>query len=293
MMLFPKNAVDAQIRKNEYPGPDGKPVAAAAVGVMASDEPMRIYMGPKDQNSLTRVDPQLAGVIDYGFFDFITKPLMLALLWVHSYVGNFGWSIILLTAFINFVLFPLRLKQQVSMQKMQKIQPQMRTLQDKYKKLKANDPRRVELQTQMMALYKEHGINPMSGCLPLLLQMPFLLAFYKMLAVAIELRQAPWILWITDLSRPDQFYIMPVLMAVSMLITQKMTPSTVDPAQARMMMIMPLMFTALFLWAQSGLMLYWLTTNVVGIGQQFFINKYWAPQKTASKQKPRKDAQVE
>jgi YidC/Oxa1 family membrane protein insertase len=187
------------------------------------------------------------------------------------------------------VLFPLRLKQQVSMQKMQKVQPQMRTLQDKYKKLKANDPKRVDVQSQMMNLYKEHGINPMSGCLPLLLQMPFLIAFWKMLSVSIELRHAPWMFWVTDLSRPDPFYIMPILMAVSMFITQKMTPTTADPVQARMMMIMPIMFTALFISAQSGLMLYWLTSNVVGIGQQFVINKYWSAKDTeAPKNKPGK-----
>jgi YidC/Oxa1 family membrane protein insertase len=226
---------------------------------------------------------------DYGWFGFIAKPLTAALLWIHSYIGNFGWAIIVLTALINLVLFPLRLKQQVSMQKMQKVQPQMRTLQDKYKKLKANDPKRVEVQSQMMNLYKEHGINPMSGCLPLLLQMPFLIAFWKMLSVSIELRHAPWMFWLTDLSRPDPYYIMPILMAVSMFITQKMTPTTADPVQARMMMIMPIMFSVLFISAQSGLMLYWLTSNVVGIGQQFVINKYWSSRDTeAPKNRPGK-----
>ena len=148
----------------------------------------------------------------------------------------------------------------------------------------------------MMNIYKEHGINPMSGCLPLLLQMPFLFAFYTMLRVSIELRGAPWIFWIKDLSIYDPYYIMPILMAVSMLITQKMTPATamVDPAQAKMMMIMPLMFTVLFLWAASGLMLYWLTSNVIGIGQQFFINKYWVPKiEASSKNRVKKIERVE
>ena len=165
------------------------------------------------------------------------------------------------------------------MLKMQKIQPQMRTLQDKYKKLKASDPRRAQVQTEMMGLYKVHGVNPMGGCFPLLLQMPVLIGLYSMLSVSIELRRAPWIGWITDLSRPEMLLIpvLPILMTVSMIIMQKMTPTTVDPAQAKMMMIMPVMFLFMFWRAQSGLTLYWLTGNVIGIGQQVFINKYWSP----------------
>ncbi len=208
MFLLPGDGNMVRIKKVEYPGLDGKAVGTLYVAAPGGDQPLRVYVGPKDRLA----DVQLGGIIDYGsIFGFIAKPLMLALLFVHSYVGNFGWSIILLTAFIGFVLFPLRLKQQISMQKMQKIQPQMRTLQDKYKKLKANDPKRVEVQAQMMNIYKEHGINPMSGCLPLLLQMPFLWAFYTMLRVSIELRQAPWIFWIRDLSVYDKYYILPIL----------------------------------------------------------------------------------
>src|SRR5678816_2034765 len=135
-----------------------------------------------------RDSPQLSAVINYGWFEFISKPLLFVLLWIHSYIGNFGWSIIILTLAINLLLFPLKLKQQVSMLKMQKIQPQMRTLQDKYKKLKANDPRRAQLQTEMMGLYKEHGVNPLGGCLPLLLQLPVFYGLYSMLSISIELR---------------------------------------------------------------------------------------------------------
>jgi YidC/Oxa1 family membrane protein insertase len=204
------------------------------------------------------------------------------LLWIHRYIGNFGWSIILLTIVLNLVLFPLRLKQQVSMLKMQKIQPQMRRLQDQYKKLKANDPRRAQVQSDMMNLYKEHGVNPMGGCLPLLLQMPLLFGFYSALSYSIELRRAPWIFWIKDLSQYDPYYVIPILMAVAMFVQQKMTPTAnVDPAQAKMMMIMPLMFTFMFLFYSSGLALYWLTGSIIGIGQQVFINKYWSPQAEA------------
>ncbi|PYS21022.1 MAG: hypothetical protein DMG11_28620 [Acidobacteria bacterium] len=181
----------------------------------------------------------MVAVINYGWFEIIARPLEVALLTIHSYIGNFGWSIVLLTLAINLVLFPLRLKQQVSMQKMQKIQPQMRTLQDKYKKLKANDPKRPQVQAEMMDLYKQHGVNPLGGCLPLLLQMPVFFGLLSMLSVSIELRRAPWILWIKDLSQHDPYYVLPILFAISMIVMQKMTPTSVDPAQAKMMMIMP------------------------------------------------------
>src|SRR6185436_5876156 len=194
---------------------------------------------------------------------------------LHAFTGNFGWSIILLTVAVNLVLFPLALKQQTSMLKMQKIQPQMRRLQDQYKKLKPSDPRRAEVQKDMMNLYKEHGVNPMGGCLPLILQMPLLFGFYSALAYSIELRRAPWILWIKDLSQYDHYYVIPILMAVAMIIQQKLTPTAnVDPAQAKMMMIMPVMMTFLFLSYPSGLALYWLTGSVIGVARQVFINKY-------------------
>ena len=281
MFLMP-DAVPVKVHKQEFPGSDGKPSTHLYLSAAIPDgKAIRVYVGPKDRQWLSRTDPQLVAVINYGWFEIIARPLEIALLTIHSYIGNFGWSIVLLTLAINLVLFPLRLKQQVSMQKMQKIQPQMRTLQDKYKKLKANDPKRPQVQAEMMDLYKQHGVNPLGGCLPLLLQMPVFFGLLSMLSVSIELRRAPWILWIKDLSQHDPYYVLPILFAISMIVMQKMTPTSVDPAQAKMMMIMPVMFAFLFLWAQSGLALYWLTGNVVGIGQQFFINKYWSPQADA------------
>jgi YidC/Oxa1 family membrane protein insertase len=280
MFLSPDNPTAIKVRKQEYPGDDGKPIPTLAVSASASETTaFRVYVGPKQREWLGKADPQLASVIDYGWFEFIARPLVAALLWIHSYIGNFGWSIIILTIVLNFVLFPLRLKQQTSMLKMQKIQPQMKRLQDQYKKLKPTDPKRPEVQAEMMGLYKQHGVNPMGGCLPLLLQMPLLFGFYSALSYSIELRRAPWILWIKDLSQYDPYYVIPILMAVAMIIQQKLTPTAnVDPAQAKMMMIMPLMFTFMFLWYSSGLALYWLTSNVLGIVQQGFINKYWSPQ---------------
>ena len=261
-------------------------VPTAVLNVPTSRMPVVLYVGPKEQRALEATDATLTTVIDYGFFEILARPLLLGLLWIHSYIGNFGWSIVLLTLFINFVLFPLRLKQQLSMQKMQKIQPQMRTLQDKYKKLKANDPKRPEVQAEMMGLYKKHGVNPMGGCLPLLLQMPFLFAFFSLLRVAIELRGAPWMLWIQDLSVYDPYYVMPVLMGGSMFVMQKMTPMTGDPMQAKIMMMMPIMLMVMFVRVQSGLMLYWLTSNLVGVGQQYFIKKYWPSGDSEKKGRP-------
>jgi YidC/Oxa1 family membrane protein insertase len=273
----------AKVSKFEYPGPQSKAIPTLVVASNVSGEkPINVYVGPKQHDGLSKADPQLASVLDYGYFEFIAKPTVAGLLWLNKYIGNFGWSIIVLTVVLNLVVFPLRLKQQVSMLKMQKIQPQMRRLQDQYKKLKATDPRRTQIQSEMMGLYKEHGVNPMGGCLPLLLQMPLLFGFYSALAYSIELRRAPWILWIKDLSQHDPYYVIPILMAVAFIVQQKLTPTpNVDPVQARMMMIMPIMMTFLFLWYSSGLALYWFTGSIVGIAQQVFINKYWSPQAEA------------
>jgi len=283
MFLSENNPLAVKVGKQDYAGADGKPVSSLIVtAAMPPDTPVRVYVGPKQREWLTKADPQLATVIDWGYFEFIAKPLVFFLLAIYSFIGNFGWSIIILTVIVNLVLFPLKLKQQVSMLKMQKIQPHMKRLQDQYKKLKANDPKKAQVQSEMMGLYKEHGVNPMGGCLPLLLQMPFFLGFYSALFYSIELRRAPWILWIKDLSQHDPYWVIPILMAVAMIAQQKLTPTpNVDPVQARMMLIMPVMMTFLFLSYPSGLSLYWLTGSVVGVGQQIFMNKYWSPKAEA------------
>jgi YidC/Oxa1 family membrane protein insertase len=273
MFLLPQPG-PVKISETDFNNADGVLSRALRLAVPGGGK-VRVFVGPKKEALLQRADPRMAAVLNYGWFGFISKPIILPVLnWIYKYVGNYGWAIVFITILVNFVLFPLRLKSQISMQKMQKIQPQINTLQDKYKKLKATDPRRAEIQAEIMKLYQEHG-SPIGGCLPLLLQMPVMLSFYSMLSVSIELRHAPWVFWIHDLSRPDPYYIIPILMAVAMVIGQKMTPTSVDPAQAKMMMIMPVMMTAFFLWVQSGLTLYWLTSNLVGIGQQWFIRKYW------------------
>jgi YidC/Oxa1 family membrane protein insertase len=278
LAMFSSTSIEQPVVRSlvHQAAPEEDPIVLPRIELPYASE-LEVYVGPKQQVHLDALNPALASVIEYGWFGFIGKPLLDFLLYIDGYIGNFGWSIIVMTVLINVLLFPLRLKQQLSMAKMQKIQPQMRTLQDKYKKLKPNDARRQEVQSEMMGLYQKNGVNPLGGCLPLLLQMPIFFAIFQLLRSAIELRGAPWVLWVQDLSLPDPYYVLPVLMGISMMASQKLMPTAMDPAQARIMMLMPIMFLAFMLWQQSGLVLYWLTSNVVGVGQQVLINRVWVP----------------
>jgi YidC/Oxa1 family membrane protein insertase len=242
----------------------------------------RLFVGPKDLDVLGAEKPPLDSLVDFGWFAFVAKPLFLGLRFIYEHwVHNYGWAIVILTVFINFALFPLRLKSIRSAQEMQRIAPLAKSIQDKYKSLKFNDPRKARMNEELMKLYKEHNVNPLGGCLPLALQMPFLYAFWRVLAEPIELRHAPWILWVKDLSAPDKFHpfgiplpILPTLMVITVFIQQKMTPTpSADPAQQRMMMLMPIFLGIMFYNLASGLVLYFLTANIVGILQQVLINK--------------------
>ena len=237
-----------------------------------SPSDVRVFFGPKDFDVLASVDRDLVRAIYYGIFSFLAVPLLHALKWINGYVGNYGWSIIILTFLINVLMFPLKHRSVVSMRKMQALQPQLKAIQDRYAKLKVTDPARQKMQQETMALYKEKGVNPASGCVPMLLTMPILFAFYAMLSVSIEIRGQSFALWIHDLSQHDPYYITPVLMAVTMMWQQKMTPMA-DPQQAKIMMITPIMFLFFFLWAPSGLVIYWLVSNLLGIAQQWGTNK--------------------
>ena len=230
--------------------------------------PSRYFMGPKDFDVLAGVDRNLVRAIDFGMFSWLVVPLLRALKWVNGYLGNYGWSIIALTVIINLVMFPLRHKSVVSMRKMQDLQPEVKAIQDRYSKLKMSDPGRQKMNTELMNLYRERGVNPASGCVPMLLTLPVLFAFYAMLSVAIELRGAPFVGWIHDLSAHDPLYITPILMGITMFVQQWMTPTTADPVQQKMMMFMPLVFMSMFVWAPSGLVLYWTVSNLWAIGQQ-------------------------
>jgi YidC/Oxa1 family membrane protein insertase len=243
-----------------------------------SAQPVRFFAGPKDFDVLAAIGPDVTRAINFGTFAVIVVPLLKSLKWVNSYVGNYGWAIIILTVIINIVIFPLRHKSVVSMRKMQEIQPEVKAIQDRYAKLKATDPAKQKMNQELMALYKDRGVNPASGCVPILLTFPLIFAFYALLSTAIELRGAPFLGWIHDLSAHDPFYVTPVLMGASQMWQQWMMPAAgVDPAQQKMMMFMPIMFTFMFLWAPSGLALYWLVSNVWQIGQQYLTNYMIGP----------------
>jgi YidC/Oxa1 family membrane protein insertase len=233
----------------------------------------RFFLGPKDLDVLRDVEPQLVRAIDFGMFAALVVPLLLALKWINGFVQNYGWSIVVLTILINLVIFPLRHRSMVSMRKMQSLQPEIKSIQERYAKYKLTDPERQKMNQEMMALYKQRGVNPASGCVPMLLTLPVLFAFYAMLSVAIELRGAPFVGWIHDLSRHDPLYITPVLMGLTQFWQMRMTPTTADPVQARMFMMMPIVFMVTSLWFPAGLVLYWFVSNLLAIGQQYLTNR--------------------
>lgn len=244
-----------------------------------------VFVGPKDLDLLRQLDPKLTQIVDFGWFSFLAKPLFYALKWVNErWVHNYGWSIVLVTIAINFLLFPLKLSSLKSMRKMQALQPEIQAINEKYRGMSLRDPRRSRQNEELMELYRKHGVNPMGGCLPMLLQIPFFIAFYKVLTVAIELRGAEW-LWVKDLSQPEHLpiRILPIVMVISQFVIQKMTPATTaNPAQQRMMLMMPLIMGFIFYGVSSGLVLYWLTSNLVGIVQQLFIDKVLPAPKLAT-----------
>jgi YidC/Oxa1 family membrane protein insertase len=249
--------------------------AAAAVGGSAENR-FELFLGPKSIPLLASISPGLRQIVDFGWLSFLALPLFYMLLWTHQHViPNYGWAIVLVTVVINFVLFPLKWKSTKSMKKMQALQPLIKQINEKYKGLSMRDPKKAQQNEEMMALYKKYGVNPMGGCLPMVLQMPFFIAFYYVLTSAIEMRHASW-LWVDDLSRPETLAIrvLPIAMIISQFWQQAITPQpTVDPAQARLMKFMPLMFGFFLYGFQSGLVLYWLTMNLVGVGQQVLLNR--------------------
>ena len=240
---------------------------------------VRLYVGPKSRDALAEVQGvgnAFRSIVDFGFFAFIAEPLFFMLRWIYAnIVANWGWSIVLVTVVINTVLFPLKYKSTKSMRKMQQIQPLIKQINNRYKGVSMRDPRKAKQNQELQALYKKYNANPMGGCLPILLQMPFFFAFYKLLTVAIEVRQAEW-LWVTDLSNPETLPIrvLPLAMVATQFWSQSLTPTpTADATQARLMKFMPLIFGFIFYQFQAGLVLYWLTTNCVGIGQQLILNR--------------------
>lgn len=230
--------------------------------------PLFIYSGPKEIDSLKASGLGLEKALRFGWLDFIAKPLLLALRFFNKYLGNYGLAIIVLTIIIKILFFPLATKSYKSMKEMQRIQPRIAKIRERFKSNKE------QLNREVMQLYRTHKVNPMGGCLPMVLQIPVFFALYYTLLGAIELRHAPFFFWIHDLSAKDPYYITPLIMGASMFLQQKMTPTAADPLQAKIMLLMPVFFTFLFLNFPSGLVIYWFVNNVLSISQQLYINKY-------------------
>jgi YidC/Oxa1 family membrane protein insertase len=280
-VALPEDSSSLEIRtfsdELKVPGQD-KPIPYVGAGISTGQQnDFSLYVGPKDIEILKKVNPKLGQIIDWGMFGVIAKPLFLWLNWVNDHwTNNYGWAIILVTLVINLALFPFRLSSLKSARKMQKLQPQIQAINAKYKNIGIRDPRKAEQNQEVMALYKKEGVNPVGGCLPMLVQLPFFYAFYRVLSNAIELRHAPW-LWVPDLSSPESLpiHLLPIILIATQFLTQRLTPATgVDPNQQKMMMFMPLMFGFMFYYASAGLVLYWLTGNLVGIAQQLIINRF-------------------
>ena len=225
-----------------------------------------VFIGPKEPE-LKSAGHQLEKVADFGFFDLLAQPLFMVLTFFYGFFKNYGVAIILLTTVIKLIFWPLTNKSYTSMKSMQKLQPEMQKLRDKFK----NDKER--LNKEMMQLYKTHSVNPLGGCLPMIVQIPVFFALYQVLLNSIALRHAPFAFWLTDLSAKDPYYITPILMGASMFVQQKMTPTTADPMQAKIFMMMPIVFTFMFLNFPSGLVIYWLVNNLLTILQQYFIHR--------------------
>jgi YidC/Oxa1 family membrane protein insertase len=257
-ILRPGN--DSLLRDITAPAISLAPGQTASVGYS-------VYYGPKDLDILKAQGNRLESVIDYGWFAPISKPLIYTLKFFYKYTGNYGFAIIIITVILKLLFFPLTHKSYKSMKDMQKLQPKMAELKEKFK----ND--RDAMNKAVMELYKTHKVNPMGGCLPMLVQIPVFFGLYRALMYSIELRHAPFMLWITDLSAKDPYYVTPIIMGLSMFVQQKMTPTNMDPVQAKMMLALPVVFTFMFLNFPSGLVVYWLVNNVLTIAQQMYINR--------------------
>ncbi|MGB2676564.1 MAG: membrane protein insertase YidC [Candidatus Acidiferrum sp.] len=259
---------------------DGKEVSEEVPEVAAatSAQPMslRVFVGPKDYDLLKKLNPPLHALVNFGWLEVIADPLFHGLKWLHEYIPNWGWSIVVLTLVINMVFFPLRISSYKTTLKMQRVGPVIKQIQEKYKKYKMNDPRKAEMNKEIMAIYSREGINPVGGCIPQLLQMPIWFGLWRALQGTIELRHAPWFGWIKDLSAKDPYYVLPVLMGVSMYLASKMTPMpTADAQQAQMMKFMPIAMAGMFMIIPypSGVAVYILTSGLINILQQWYLNR--------------------
>jgi YidC/Oxa1 family membrane protein insertase len=261
--------VQADGKDTQEPVPQ---VATAAKQPLA----LRVYVGPKDYDELKKMNPPLHALVNFGWLEFIADPLFHGLKWLNKYIPNWGWDIVVLTLVINILLFPLRISSYKSTLKMQRVAPEIKQIQDKYKKYSMRDPRKAEMNKEVMAVYSREGINPVGGCFQMFLQMPIWIGLNTTLRYAIEMRHARWFYWITDLSAKDPYYVLPIVMGLSMYLVSKMTPMTsTDPQQQMMMKIMPVTMAGIFMISpiSSGLAVYILTSSLVGILQQWWLNR--------------------
>jgi YidC/Oxa1 family membrane protein insertase len=273
-VLVPRQSATAVAFAIPAKDKEGKPAPIIAAGLTQQGEiSARAYYGPKDVEILESLNLGLEKTVDFGWYGILARPLLWLLKRTYSWIGNWGAAILLVTLLIRILLFPLMHKSYSSMKKMQKLAPKMNAIRDKYKKAKSDAAQRQKMNDELMKLYQAEGYNPMSGCFPILLQLPILVAFYNVLSRAIELRHAPFIFWITDLSAVDRTYVLLILMTVTMYVQQAMTPTTADPAQKKIFMAMPLIWGFFLKDMPSGLVLYWLFSNVLTILQQVLIQK--------------------
>ncbi|HLK03405.1 MAG TPA: membrane protein insertase YidC [Candidatus Acidoferrum sp.] len=252
-----------------------EPIAQIATAT-SSPTNLRVYVGPKDYDLLKKMNPPLHSLVNFGWLEFISDPLFHGMKWLQKYIPNWGWAIVVMTLIINMLLFPLRISSYKTTLKMQRVAPEIKAIQERYKKYSMRDPRKAEMNKEVMAVYSREGINPVGGCFQMLVQMPIWIGLNTALRNAIELRHAPWFSWITDLSAKDPYYILPFVMAISMYLATKMTPMTsTDPQQQAMMKFMPLTFAGMFIIfpISSGLAVYILTSSLVGIVQQWYLNR--------------------
>lgn len=232
------------------------------------------YIGPKNYDTLVSINPKLSQIIEYGYLTFMAKPMFTVLSWIDSKVDNWGWAIVIMTILVRLILFPLTLKGMVSMNRLKDLAPKMQELKEKYK----GDHQKLNM--HVLELYKKNNANPLSGCLPLILQIPIFFALYKVLLGSVELKGAAWILWIHDLSEMDPYFLLPILMGLTMFIQQRITPMNVtDPMQEKILKYLPVVFTVFFVTFPAGLTLYWFVSNVLSVMQQYAVNKYLEKQK--------------
>ncbi len=243
-----------------------QPLATIAPG-QSADVSARLFAGPEEERALEGIAPGLELVKDYGYVTIIAKPLFWLLEKIHGFVGNWGWAIVLLTVLIKAVFFPLSAASYKSMARMKEITPRMQALRERFK----SEPQKMN--AALMELYKTEKVNPFGGCLPIVIQIPVFISLYWVLLSSVEMRGAPWILWIHDLSQQDPFFILPVLMAVSMFLQTRLNPTPPDPVQAKMMMFMPIAFSVMFFFFPAGLVLYYVVNNVLSIAQQYYITR--------------------